>query len=289
MSYKFKNYLSVYELSTEEIIKINRLIESVKANYLQNKRKSWYRHIFDNPISFYEIKKLFHIAEQLEFVETKCYYDREKNKNNWTCRYLQSLPGECLDKIKIYSPLPISKSKKNLKIDLVKNEIQLNPTIHLKQIAKNLNICYASIKQYYKIIKQNDANLIQFRKENQQDKLTIVKKNLAISKKENEEMAKELSFYKQMYHQYMWFQKESGVTYDPGNNNWIKEIKNLIYIGRNHKTFVEELITQRDHYKSLCSKKLPLPTSYEDTNDENLTHAQAMGYMFEKYYYHDGS
>lgn len=245
MAYKFKKYLSLSELSLDCILKLNILIEKIKENSLTNKKKSWYRFIFNKPISFYEIKKLFHIAEQLGFIKTTCFFEPETQVNYWFCDYIKSIPNECLPNF-LDKKIALFEKKKAIKKELLKIQIQKNQHKTLKEIAKKINICYASAKVYYKELKAENLKLIKAKKQAKKPKEII---------RENEELKAENFRLKQIKHQYNWFKNQINIKHNELSDNWITDIKNLIFIGKNHKEYISQLISELDYYKKSSSNK----------------------------------
>lgn len=270
MSYKFKNYSSFDDLKPQEILKLDRLLKEVRANTYTHRCKSYFRHIFQTPISFYQVRKLFHIAEQLNCVKIYSFYNQETGKNFWHCEFIQDIPYDFLIGLNFSDDVNIAQSKKNIKIELLKQEIKINSHQSLKALAKKIKVCYASAKQYYKYIKKNYPELKLIPKPKKPPR--NLKQELFILQEENKKLREENSFLGQMYHQYQWFQKGAGIIYDPANDNWIREIKNLIYIGKNHEELTKQLISERDYYKNLSVNKLPYEAlnafdTYQDNPD----------------------
>ena len=241
-----KKYQTLDELTLDSVLKIILLVKSIKDNFLQKKSKNWYRFCFHEPITYYEINRLFDIAEQLGFIKTFKRYDSILQKTEWNCEYLQDIPIS--KNIEMFTEkMVFSKTKKNNNIKIIKKIFEENHNLSLKEVAKKMNISYASAKKYYSSLKKEGISFAtsntKFNKRNQ------LKEKIALLEKNNKELKEENLFLKEMYTQYKWFQEKLGINYNPSNEKWINEIKDLIFIGKNYKKIIIQLLEEKNKHK----------------------------------------
>lgn len=160
-----KKYLKIEELSVDCLLKLNILIEEIRYNSSLNKQKNWYRFRFSNPITIYELKKLFFLAEKFGYILTESKIIEElktdhvfKLKKVWTCQYLKSLESHLLPQEKYQRQL-LPTNKKELKLKLVNDCFNQHPHFNIKEIANHLKISERTAHIYFNLLKINNPNI----------------------------------------------------------------------------------------------------------------------------------
>jgi len=253
-----KEYKTIEDCSFDEKVLLNHLVETVKGNAGRQKHMNWYRYTFPKLISYYQIKKLFFIANALDFITVYSFYDDVKKKQYWNCKYNKSIPSEHLD---INFQNAVHLKKQELKIQRLHKELLENTTQNLKEIAKKLKISYASAKSYFQVLKKKFNLTLKKTKKDTKDFfvdsckqivenvgiifeknsfLETLKENLlfALNSKELiEKLTYENKFYKEQFYRSNYENKQNEEKVTDYRNQDMGDAVNRFFVNRHYQNF----------------------------------------------------